>query len=372
MKFKLKTHERMLFALLRAALHNREIDEIEHFRTISMDDWQLCYELAARQGVLALVWDKVLSLPEEMRPERLLRLKWGMSIAGIEAKYKRYCKTVAELSDFYAEHDITTMQMKGVGLSTYYPVPSHREGGDIDIFTYSACQEKMTDKEANLLADTLMTEQGIKVDMHSPKHSNFYYKGIPVENHKTFLNVERYKVAVQVESMLKKNMNPQFTELLDGQYTILTPSPAFNTLFLAFHAAQHYGNGLAIHHLCDWAMLITRYGLQLPTELSDKRFLKGIAAFTQLCNSLLGTSTPVLGGEKLAYEMLEEILYPKYNSKFVPVTGKMNVLIYKLKRFLYVAKLNNAVLYTPLWKRIWKSVVFHIYRPETIFQRIHN
>ena len=49
---------------------------------------------------------------------------------------------------------------------------------------------KMSDKKANELADTLMKEQGIEVDMHSPKHSNFYYKGIPIENHKNFLNVE--------------------------------------------------------------------------------------------------------------------------------------------------------------------------------------
>ncbi|MCS3155123.1 nucleotidyltransferase family protein [Phocaeicola dorei] len=43
--------------------------------------------------------------------------------------------------------------MKGVGLSTYYPIPSHREGGDIDIFTYSADHSRKSDAEANLLAD---------------------------------------------------------------------------------------------------------------------------------------------------------------------------------------------------------------------------
>lgn len=368
MELALQNHERMLFALLKASLHQRDVDDLASFRIASVTDWNACYELAARQGVLALAWDKVLTLPEGIGPERLLRLKWGMSVEGLEAKYERYCETVAELSAFYAEHGITMMQMKGVGLSTYYPIPSHREGGDIDIFTYSACQEKMTDKEANLLADTLMTKQGIKVDMHSPKHSNFYYKGIPVENHKTFLNVERYKVAVQVESILKKNMNPQFTELLDGQYRILTPSPAFNTLFLAFHAAQHYGSGLAVHHLCDWAMLITRYGLQLPVELTDKRFLTGISAFTQLCNSLLGTKVPVSGGEDLAQSMFEEMLHPKYSTKFVPVKGKLNILIYKTRRFLHTSKVSNGVLYLPLWRRVWKSVVVHIQHPDTIFQ----
>lgn len=51
-----------------------------------------------------------------------------------------------------------------MGLSTYYPIPSHREGGDIDIFTYSADHSRKSDAEANRLADRLMEEKGIEVD----------------------------------------------------------------------------------------------------------------------------------------------------------------------------------------------------------------
>lgn len=369
MEIVLKNHEQMLFALLRASLHEKEIDDVQPFLKAAPADWKLCYNLAAGQGVLALAWDSVSKVPEGAGPDRMLRLKWGLSVDGLETKYERYCRTIAELSTFYAERGIVTMQMKGVGFSTHYPIPAHREGGDIDIFTYSADSQKMTDKEANRLADTLMQQQGIEVDTdHSPKHSNFYYKGIPIENHKTFLNVELYEVANQVENLLKKVMDPRPTELLSGKYTILTPSPAFNTLFLAFHAAQHYGSGLALHHLCDWAMLITRHGVQLPDALTDKRFREGIAAFTCLCNSLLGTSVPVEGGEDLAKEILGETLYPPFDSKGTPVQGKVGVFIYKTKRFLHRSKISNRILYKPLWKRTWDSIVIHIRRPDTIFQ----
>lgn len=368
MELALKNHEQMLFALLRASLHERDIDHTQPFRIATAADWKLCYDLAARQGVLALAWDSVSKVPEGTGPDRMLRLKWGLSVDGLETKYERYCQTIAELSALYAEQGIVTMQMKGVGFSTHYPKPAHREGGDIDIFTYSADNQKLTDKEANRLADTLMRQQGIEVDMHSPKHSNFYFKGIPIENHKTFLNVELYEVANQVENLLKKVMDPRPTELLGGKYTILTPSPAFNTLFLSFHAAQHYGSGLALHHLCDWAMLISRYGVQLPDELTDKRFREGVAAFTCLCNSLLGTSVPVEGGEALVKDMLNEILYPPFDTKGVPVKGKVAVLMYKTKRFLHRSKVSNRILYKPLWLRIWDSVVGHICRPDTIFK----
>ena len=126
----------------------------------------------------------------------------------------RQRRTADELSRFYAQHGISAMQMKGVGLSAIYPVPCHREGGDIDIYTYSADKSRMSDGEANRLADSLMRLENIDVDTeHSPKHSVFYYKGVPVENHKTFLNVESYKAAGEVEKVLKEHMNPQPTEL---------------------------------------------------------------------------------------------------------------------------------------------------------------
>ena len=165
-----------------------------------------------------------------------------------------------------------------------------------------------------------------------------------------------------------KDLQPQSTPLLNGEYRIWTPSPTFNTLFLAFHAAQHYGSGLALHHLCDWAMLIHRHGLQLPQELTDKRFIEAICAFTQLCNRYLGTQIKVEGGEELADKILEEVLYPQFPHKgAVTVEGKLNIFIYKTRRFLHHSKVSNQILYIPLWKRIWKSVVAHILHPRTIF-----
>ena len=364
----LNTSERMLFALLRASLHQKEAEQV-FFQQVSEEDWKQCYSLSARQGVMALAWDGVITLPANLQPPRALKLTWGMAVQDYEAKYARYCRTIQELSAFYAEHGIVTVQMKGVGLSSYYPVPAHREGGDIDIFTFSADKSKMTDAEANRLADELMIQQGIEVELHSYKHSNFYYKGIPIENHKFFLNVEHYPVAVQVNELLKQCLQPQATKLLEGECNILTPSSAFNTLFLAFHASQHYGSGIALHHLCDWAMLVKRYGLQLPQELTDKHFLGAIAAFTQLCNRYLGTEVEVTGGKELADEILEEILHSRFPHKEgVPVKGKWNIFIYKTRRFLYMSKVSNRILYLPLWKRIRKSVVAHVCHPETIFQ----
>ena len=377
----LQRHERMLFALLRASLNQRPA-EILYFQEATEEDWSRCYRLAQKQGVMALAWDGVITLPSHLQPPVELKLVWALAVEKYEKKYARYCRTIHELTVLYAKEEIATLQMKGVGLSTYYPTPSHREGGDIDIYTFSADKDGITDEQANHLADELMIQQGIEVEMHSYKHSNFYYQGIPIENHKMFLNAQHHPVIAQADGLLKERMRPRVVNLLDGECRVWIPSSAFNTIFLAVHTLQHYGSGMALHHLCDWAVLINRYGLVLPDELKDPRFLKAVAAMTCLCNRYLGTSITeckcsrsllasikVSEGEALADEMLDEILHPKYPHKeVVQIKDKWNILVYKTRKFLHAAKVCNRVFYRPLWKRIWVSVVAHVRRPETIFQ----
>lgn len=192
-------HERMLFALLRASLHEQKT-ETALFKDSTNEEWKQCYRLAVSQGVMALAWDGVMKLPVELQPPLSVKLAWAVAVEAYEKRYLHYCRTINELSHFYAQHGIAVMQLKGIGFSTLYPVPTHREGGDIDIYTYSADKNRMSDEKANRLANSLIRQKNINVDTkHSPKHSVFYYKGVPIENHKTFLNVESYQVAVQAE-----------------------------------------------------------------------------------------------------------------------------------------------------------------------------
>lgn len=361
--------EKMLLALLRSSLHQEEVDT-SYFHDVTLEEWRLCRRLAAHHGVMALAWEGVCLLPPAQRPPKRIMVNWGLAVETYERKYRRYCQTIDELSKFYASHGIRTLQLKGVGYSSLYSVPSHREGGDIDIYTYATEGSGMTDAQANALADSLMKEKGIKVDdSHNVKHSSFTYQGITVENHKTFLNVERYNVAPQVEKMLKRCMNPQVTPLLEGE--VLTPSVAFNTLFISFHALGHFPGMLNLHHLYDWAILIKQYGIQLPDDLKDPLLLQGIAAITHLCNRFLGTDVQMDGGEKVAAIIWKDMFRPKYPND-VPVSNKIGILVFKTKRMIYTHHLKSSIIYFPLWKRIWTSIVSHIKEPQTIFKRKHH
>ena len=369
MELRLNLTERMMFGLLRMALNETPVTDA-FWQNVTEEDWKACYKLAATHGVMALAWDGLSYLPESVRLPRALKLTWGLAVQNYEEKYKRYCQTAAELSDFYAAHGIRMVQMKGVGFSSYYPIPSHREGGDIDIYTWSADKNVRSDEEANHLADKLMQQQGIEVELHSAKHSNFYYKGIPVENHKMFLNRDIYPIATPMDDLLHQLLKPQLTALCDGKYRIETPSKEFNALFIAFHAAQHYGSGIRTHHLFDWACILKRYGWCVPSQVTDKRLLHFMYAMTQLCNRLLGTDVSVKEGEELMSDVFEQMMHPLYPPKaVVPYTNKAKIFCYKTKRFLHHYDLMKKIFDVSLCRWIGRSVVLHIRRPETIFKR---
>ena len=195
----------------------------------------------------------------------------------------------------------------------------------------------------------------------------FYYKGIPIENHKTFINSETYRIAVKMDKLLQKLLQPVSAEL-DGKCYHFNPIfPPLNTVFLAFmppsimHAAWHF------IIFGDWACLLNRYGLHIPEEVTDIRFRNMILAMTRLCNDYLGTSVPVYGGEGLAEEILREIIRPPYTMS-VPAKNKWGILVYKTKRMLHTHRACNSVLRISLCKWVGNSILLHLRSPHTIFQ----
>lgn len=357
--WKLEHQEEMLLALLRAALHQQEV-ETAYFQHATAKDWLKCYLLATHQGVAALAWGGIERLPVEYCPPLDVKLSWALVEKKQLAKYRKHCKAVNELAQLYAQHGIVTMVLKGVGLSRLYPVPAHRVGGDIDIFTYSADKEHITDEEANRLADELMQQKEIEVTRSSEgKDSHFLFHQILIENHRFFFDTKRFPVATEVEEWLEEHIQAQMVDLADGECQVNVPSIAFDSVYVSYHAALHAGIGLSLQHLCDLAMLF-KHGENLPKNLSDRRFYYPVSVFAQLCNEYLGTHVMVEGDGKMTAKIMREILRLPYQA-MIPYENPIQSCIYKTKRTLHCLALMRGLLkptlgemVLPLLKLIFK------------------
>ena len=364
---KLERSEEMLLALLRAALHQREV-EIGYFQQVTADDWEQCYRLAVRQGVSALAWEGVERLPQEDAPPLDVKVSWALLEKKQLATYRKHVRVVNELTQFFAQHGIATVVLKGVGLSRLYPVPAHREGGDIDIYTYSADKHRMTDEEANRLANELVERQGIHIDYSDVTlHTSFCYRGIICENHWRFFNTENFIELSEAEEWLKKHLSLQSVRLLGGNYSIYVPTVVFDRVFVPLHAAKHYGNGLLLRHLCDWVVLNQQEGLQLPKELTNRYIRQIIAVFSQLTNQYLGTSILVEGNDKLANDIMEEIMRPPTYAMFSSENPIRNGW-YKIRLKLHLLGLRKRLLGVPIWKSVKIYFLSVLSKPSRLYR----
>lgn len=366
-ELKLNQPERMLLALLRSALHQRE-PEVACFQQVMDEDWVKCYRLAVRQCVVALAWEGIERLPMECCPPLDVKLSWALLEKKQLATYQKHCKAVDELTKLYEQHGIATVVLKGIGLSRLYLVPAHREGGDVDIYTYSVDKSRMTDREANCLADELMERQGIDIDDSNMKlHSSFYYRGVTFENHRRFFNTDFYTELLETDAWLKKCMNPQSVCLLDGDCRISVPSVVFDRVYVSLHAAKHYGNGLTLRHLCDWVVLNQHEEHELPKELSNRYLLQITTVFSQLTNRYLGTSIPVDGNDVLANEMMEEIMRPPFYV-MNPYNDPIRACWCKIRLKLRLLGLRKRFLGVPIWKNMMNYFQSIFDKPSRLYK----
>lgn len=361
--------EAMLLALLQCAMWEKEVDTLP-FTGATRAQWEETVRLAIAQGVQAVCYDALFYLPDELQPPREVKLPWAVSVQALEKRFLRQMQAATHLASFYQHKGLTVMLMKGLGLADLYPEPIHRESGDLDIYLFGAYA----------MGNKLIEEQGIEVDQHRDKHSCFYFKGIPVENHKHFLNVEQFSIDRKILEPALQHALAQTAcrSFVVGESTsLLLPPPMFNAIFLARHMSTHFAGGIVLRHVCDWArFLYTSHHEYDADELSvlfeKAGMLPLMKCFTALAVEQLGMPqlfSPFSGeaDEALKARVWQDILRP--DSPALPEGGgARRIITYKWKRLVDTRWKYELVHGESFARRLWQSAVAHVFHPQTILK----
>lgn len=369
---------KILFALLQTGLQPDGPQIVENARRLfagltSAPDWPSVYRAAAAQGVLAVVWDGLQRLvdegvvPEDMMPDRRLKVQWVYNVNAIEEKYRRQEKTVSRLARFYAEHGIDMMLLKGYGLSLCYPVPEHRPCGDVDIWLYGRQQE----------ADDLIRQHGVKVAEDEHHHTVFTVNGVMVENHYDFLNVYAHISNRVLEARLQQYARESAESIEVGGERVQLPPAQFNALFLLRHAASHYAaENIGLRHVVDWAMFIMKYGSsvdwaeleRISKEVNMHRFLYCLNGIAAECAGLSAELLPEYPRDGLEMRVLNDILNPEFDEK-VPEKGVVRLLLFKFRRWWANRWKHRLVYREGLLKTFVVQIYSHLLKPKTLIYR---
>ena len=243
----------LIFLSLRVALFGGSVDG-KPFAALTEAEWKELYRMSVQQGLLAIVYDAVRQLPAECQPPRGIKLQWALGVEAIENRFKMQHKASALLADLWAESDIQTIVMKGLAIGTYYPIPAHRECGDLDCFLTKGAMPISSDGYE--LGNQLCEQIGAKVERDYYKNSHIRYRGLMVENHCFFLPVRGSRNMKVLERHLREVALRGKTGVVPDT-KLIVPSADFNAIFLAMHALNHFlSEGIKLRHILDWALLL--------------------------------------------------------------------------------------------------------------------
>ncbi len=273
--------EKRLFALLRLALWRRD-EDTGIFEGITGAEWSEIYAVARMQGVLAIAFDGAMMLPERMQPDLDNKIQWGYNVGYIEKIYARQIDTASKVVELFADAGIGTMIMKGISVARYYPVPSHRQFGDIDVYLMGDYAK----------GNEIIAAKGIPIKKEYFVHSEFRINGVNIENHEIFVNADVNKTGAYVQrelSRLVADVRPLPT--IKGAYV---PSPEFDALFLTRHATWHYAReGIRLRDLCDWALFLHHEADHMDKSevirmLCESGLERYASIVTEICRNCLG------------------------------------------------------------------------------------
>lgn len=263
----------------------------------STTDWNAIFTLAKLQGVAAITLDSINLLQAKSHPSKPMLIQWFKHSVMMERNYMKHADKIHTLADFYNQHSIRVLLLKGYGCSLCYPTPEHRPNGDIDIYLFG-----MQNKADELVEKEL----GIKVYREYHKHSKFKVGGIEVENHAKFIDDISHKSNIKYEQILMSVLQKE--DCLQSPIdNVWLPSPTFNALFLLRHTGEHFAaNEIKLRHILDLGLFFQRFHSQIDWTVvfkvyKEERMMRFFNAIATICVEYMGLDAACFASDDKQY-----------------------------------------------------------------------
>jgi len=233
------------FELLGAGLWGRDVNQ-EIFRD-KEPNWDIIWELSRQQAVVGLVYDAIMTLPQDLMPPNMKR--WLYFTIRLEEVNKYQIQELAKIFTEFKKKGLDPILLKGQGLAQYYINPLRRQYGDFDILGAKGDDKK--------ISEILLCLGAIKIGNESGKHSTLHLDGIVIENHKTTCSMHYPKSREKWRKIEQSELNEFGEYLMIDKLPVRTPSTNFNAFYIFEHTFHHLlRGGVSLKQFCDWARFI--------------------------------------------------------------------------------------------------------------------
>ena len=341
------------FHILSCVVNNTNVDWTL-FADYSPAEWKQFYNLSKRQGVVAVVFDRLKEIPKQIAPPKQIVMKWFSHSLSIEKQMRAKEAIAIEFAEKFAKRGIQIAVLKGIAYASYFPNPYHRESGDLDCYMMGKKDE----------GDKAITEIGGKMEEAGYKHSHLFYKGLTIENHRYITSFDNTRLGVKTERLLQNLISNNLKPI--AQTKLLNPCADFNAMFLIKHAQRHFiKEGICVRHLLDWAFFLKAEAANVNWQrvipiMEECKILRFAQVMTALCVDKLGMTIDIKelqAPSKISKSVLADILGEQpdlFNENFIQKIGRILRRFHRMWKFRSLADES----YTRL---VWNSLIFNSY-----------
>ncbi len=258
--------------------------------------WGEALSIAEEQGVTAIALDGYEAYINKVSTEKQISFTLEDKVSILESigrmqlvenNYYRHKGALLKLSEILRSKEIPFMVMKGFACGQYYPIPKHRECGDIDIYPGERFDE----------SNKALNEAGVSIDDHYYRHTVLFIDGIMIENHRVLADLRGpRKQTRELETWLELLANESVKTKKQAKIgeiemaNLSFPNASYNALFLPWHVSAHFCfERVTLRHLLDWALFLSHDGKFIDMDLlheAKKRFTYGYSKMVDILTNL--------------------------------------------------------------------------------------
>lgn len=279
-----------LFDLLKASLFTGE--------DVQIHNWQCTFTEMKDQAVAAL--------PGEWLKAHPIDPSWSKYCSLQQGQWVRVMHAQDELLSLLEESHIPSVIIKGAAAAMYYPHPTLRSMGDVDVLVKREDHEN--EKAAEILEANGYTLTADKD--HVGHHYNYSKDKISIELHKRLPVIGDEDE--QLLTFFEDGIDQRIWRVTAGSNKFPVFPPFLNGLVLIFHINQHLRSGLGLRQIIDWMMYVNQLTSsqwdELRTMLQRVGMEKLALTTTAMCQRYLGLKSCFPGCEEIDSLVCDELM----------------------------------------------------------------
>ena len=348
----------LFFSLIRCGIGN----ETALPYTPTSAQWHELFNIAGKQTLTGIAFAGIKELPKEQRPPKEILLQWFQLSNIIQKKNDGLNRKSTFVAERFHCDGFRNCILKGQGAAQFYPDPTLRTPGDIDIWLEGGCGKVLAYVRKHI-KDCTPTYHHVDFPITPDLDIEIHYRPTWMYNPFTDKRLQAY---------FKGQADEQFCNTVhtpEGDFN--APTAAFNRIYMLLHIYRHlFSEGIGMRQLLDY-YFVMKQGMtalekkQYRSEIKEfgiERFAGAVMYIMQHMFHLDCSLMPVEPNTRHGKFLLREIMFAgnfgKHDTRYIQNGGIFPKLFNNTRRLLtliwYYPQEALWIPYFKIWHWLWR------------------